>query len=348
MANLSVIKEGELAAFLLSRFILPYDKEVTRPETFVMVVLIAYGQQISLAPMVLRYTHHGLGEATSHPDHPTKANTNFPDYYVIGRLAELFPYLYPRRPDSDDLGDFSILICYVGLLGSKRSLSRARHVFRDGRYLSLRVSSYRKDSRNGRDVIDMRLLDEGFKFLLSTQSSVLPKYNGLSQALPIFKGEIWGLSSMFLLPIMKDGAVEISGVMGDSYTKDKPSISSFKKGKTKEDWVRESILKGAEVIISIISNHGSTRDFARRSMIDIYKRRAIETCLFSSKIEDICGIVETAVKIEELMDVDLVKALSDQDLTCSSEIAHIEGQVNNLSSETSKLKAKVHEIMKKK
>ena len=40
--------------------------------------------------------------------------------------------------------------------------------------ISLRVSSYRDDSRNGRDVIDMGLLDENFKFLLSIRSSVLP------------------------------------------------------------------------------------------------------------------------------------------------------------------------------
>ncbi|KAJ8439084.1 hypothetical protein Cgig2_009227 [Carnegiea gigantea] len=55
-------------------------------------------------------------------------------------------------------------------------------------------------------------------------------------------------------------------------------------------------------------------------------------------IEEIFGVVETTAKIEELVDVDRVKALSDQDPTYSSKIPYIEGQLNNLSSDTSKLK----------
>jgi len=90
---LHVIAEGELAAFLafwLSRFILPHGKEVMRPETFVMVTLMASGQQISLVLMVLGYIYHGLGETASHPDHPGKADVIFPNHYVIGWLVELF------------------------------------------------------------------------------------------------------------------------------------------------------------------------------------------------------------------------------------------------------------------
>ena len=89
-------------------------------------------------------------------------------------MAELFSCLYRRRPDSNCLGDFPTLVHYVGLLGSKLSLSQARHIFRDGKYLSLRASSYREDSHNGRDIIDMGLPDEDRKFLLSIRSSVLP------------------------------------------------------------------------------------------------------------------------------------------------------------------------------
>jgi len=48
------------------------------------------------------------------------------------------------------------------------------------------------------------------------------------------------------------------------------------------------------------------------------------------------------------VDVDRFKALFDQDLTCSSEIAHIEGQLNNMSSETSKLKVKEQKIQGRK
>ncbi|KAJ8438651.1 hypothetical protein Cgig2_016397 [Carnegiea gigantea] len=89
----------------------------------------------------------------------------------------------------------------------------------------------------------------------------------------------------------------------------------------KEDWVQESILKGVEL-------------------------STIEICRLSSKIKEIFGIVETAIKIEELVDVDRVKALFDQYLTCSSEIAHIEDQLNNLSSKASKLKVKEQEVLR--
>jgi len=63
---------------------LPHGKEVVRPETFIMAALMASGQQISLAPSVLGYIYHGLGEAASHPDNPGKAIAIFPCHYVIG------------------------------------------------------------------------------------------------------------------------------------------------------------------------------------------------------------------------------------------------------------------------
>jgi len=47
------------------------------------------------------------------------------------------------------------------------------------------------------------------------------------------------------------------------------------------------------------------------------------------------------------VDVDRVKVLSDQDLTCSSEIAPVKDQLNNLSSKASKLKVKEQEVLKK-
>ncbi|KAJ8444878.1 hypothetical protein Cgig2_029809 [Carnegiea gigantea] len=87
----------------------------------------------------------------------------------------------------------------------------------------------------------------------------------------------------------------------------------------KEDCVRESILKGVEY----------NRDL-----------------LAFLQIEEIFGVAETAVKIKDSMDIDGVKALSGQDLTCSSEITHIEDQLNNLSREASKPKVKEQEILR--
>ena len=88
-----------------------------------MAALMASGQRASLAPIVLGYIYHSLGDATSNPNYPDKANTIFPIHNVIGWLAELFPCLLRRCPDSDCIYDFPTLVCYARLLGSKLSLS---------------------------------------------------------------------------------------------------------------------------------------------------------------------------------------------------------------------------------
>ena len=135
-----------------------------------MVALMACGQWIPLAPSVLGYIYHGLGEAASHQEYPDKANVIFPSHYIIGWLAELFPCLYRRCPDSDCPSDFSTQVCLV----VNFPYLKPDMLFRDRRYLSLRVSSSPDDCRSGRDVIEMGLPYENFKFLLSIRSFVLP------------------------------------------------------------------------------------------------------------------------------------------------------------------------------
>ncbi|KAJ8432610.1 hypothetical protein Cgig2_032891 [Carnegiea gigantea] len=115
----------------------------------------------------------------------------------------------------------------------------------------------------------------------------------LHKPMLIFRGGIQGLSFMSFLSITKDSAWEL-------------------------------LARKARVFQSLS---------ALGSMIDVYNLNTIEICWLSSKIEEIFGVAESAVKIK-----DLVKALFDQDLTCSYEITHIEDQLNNLSSEASKLK----------
>ncbi|KAJ8439610.1 hypothetical protein Cgig2_017177 [Carnegiea gigantea] len=56
----------------------------------------------------------------------------------------------------------------------------------------------------------------------------------------------------------------------------------------------------------------------------------IEICWLSSNIKEIIAIVETVAQIKKIIDVDRVKFLSDQDLTFSSEIVHIKGELSNL------------------
>ncbi|KAJ8439010.1 hypothetical protein Cgig2_028456 [Carnegiea gigantea] len=350
MTDLYITAEGELAAFLafwLSCFVLPHDKEAIRPETFVMAALMASGQRVSLAPTVLGYIYHGLGDAANNPDYPGKANTIFTIHYVIGWLALLFPCLYRRRLNSDCPDDFPTLICYTGLLGSKLSLPQARHIFRDGRYLSLRASSYREDSRNGRDVIDMGLSKEDSKFVLSIRSAVLPVRVGAELILEPYYPNRFARQFGFDQGVLPNRLSFIRALRQQRSTMDLAQAHadlqrqdtgvkfyvppSYYEG---EDWVQESILKGVEVIIDIISNHSSAREFT------------IEICWLSSKIEEIFDVVETVVKIEDLVDINQVKVLSDQDLTCSFEITHIEDQLNNLSNEVSKLKVKEQEVLR--
>ncbi|KAJ8433481.1 LOW QUALITY PROTEIN: hypothetical protein Cgig2_004419 [Carnegiea gigantea] len=126
----------------------------------------------------------------------------------------------------------------------------------------------------------------------------------------------------------------------------------------KENWVWESTLKEVEMIIGIIADLDSSKDLpasreqvfqslsALHSMIDIYKLSAIEICWLSSKMEEIFEIAESVTQIQKSVDIDWVNTLSDQDLTCSSEIVHIKGQLDNLSNESSKLRLKEQEILK--
>ncbi|KAJ8430923.1 LOW QUALITY PROTEIN: hypothetical protein Cgig2_033551 [Carnegiea gigantea] len=240
MANLNVIAEGELAAFLafwLSRFVLPHGKE---GRSIYNGYLDGFWQRISLALIVLGYIYYGLGEATSHPNHPGKANTIFPSHYVM----ELFLSLYRCHLDSDCHGDFPSLVYYAGLL-----------------------------------VVNFHY----------------PKLDTFSRMGNIF------LSELALI-------------------------------------VRTLIMVEMDLLANIARVSQSLS--ALCSMIDIYKLSTIEICWLSSRIEEIFGIVEIAANIEELVDIDRVKALSDHDLTYSSEITHIEGQLHNLSNEASELNIK--------
>jgi len=182
-STLSVTNIGELAAFLafwLSCFVLPYQNEVIRPETFVMASLMANGCKISLAPIVLGYIYHGLGQVASHPDHPGQAHPCFPIHYVVGWLADTFPALYSQRPDSECPISYPALIRYAGMSAKRFTLAQTRSIFRNGQSISFHGSTFLEQSPKGRDLIDMKLSDEDFKFLLSIRSSVLPIRIGLN------------------------------------------------------------------------------------------------------------------------------------------------------------------------
>ncbi|KAJ8449243.1 LOW QUALITY PROTEIN: hypothetical protein Cgig2_021707 [Carnegiea gigantea] len=141
--------------------------------------------------------------------------------------------------------------------------------------------------------------------------------------------------------------------------KEKPSIPTSLASlfyNLKEDWARESILKGVEVIIDIIFNHGSTGDLlasrarvsqslsALRSMIEICKLNIIEICWLSSKIEEIFSVVEIGAKIKELMNVDQVKLYLTKISLLILKLLTL--KLNNLSNEASKLQVKEWEVLR--
>ncbi|KAJ8428927.1 hypothetical protein Cgig2_001018 [Carnegiea gigantea] len=75
-------------------------------------------------------------------------------------------------------------------------------------------------------------------------------------------------------------------------------------------------------IVELVQPHAELQ--RRETEAKFYVPPSYHEGLFS-KTKEIFGVVETAAKIEKSLDVDQVKVLSDQDLTCSSEIPHIEG-----------------------
>ncbi|KAJ8421951.1 hypothetical protein Cgig2_006422 [Carnegiea gigantea] len=172
----NVTREGELVAFItfwLSHFVQPHGRDVIRPETFVMAALLAKGHRLSLAPIVLGYIYHGLGQAMSHLGHLGEAGATLPIHYVIGWLVELFPRLYSYHPDRKCPKEYPILIRYVGDTHASLSLSQARHIFRDQQFVYLRVNTFLEDSQTGRDLIDMGMSNDNFRYLLFIRSLVL-------------------------------------------------------------------------------------------------------------------------------------------------------------------------------
>ncbi|KAJ8437714.1 hypothetical protein Cgig2_008340 [Carnegiea gigantea] len=140
--------------------------EVIRPETYIMATLMASRQRISLAPTVLGYIYHGLGEAASHTKHPSW-------------LAELFSCLYCHRPDSDCPGDFSTLVRSAGLLGKKFPYPNLDTFLGMGDIFLLELALIVS-------TLVMGLPEEDFKFLLSIWPAVLPIHLGAELLLELY------------------------------------------------------------------------------------------------------------------------------------------------------------------
>ncbi|CAN6551506.1 unnamed protein product [Malus baccata var. baccata] len=94
----------------------------------------ADGSKVSLAPTVLGYIYHGLGNIASCPRGPRSTYTSMPVHYIVGWLGEHFPYLYRSRPDSDFPKGYPPLARYAGIEPREVSISHARFIFRSEKY----------------------------------------------------------------------------------------------------------------------------------------------------------------------------------------------------------------------
>jgi len=174
--TLRISNEGRLAAFLafwLSRFVLPSVDRDVRPETFYMACLMAQGVRVSLAPTVLGYIYHGLGEIATHSEGPGLSSASFPIHYVIGWLGEHIPGLYVPQTDREFVKDYPFLVRYAGAKPKYFRLNRARIIFRSDKDLIYRPTTFIEDE--GRSFADTKdLSDRKFEFLVCTRSTLLP------------------------------------------------------------------------------------------------------------------------------------------------------------------------------
>lgn len=128
---LKISREGELAtfvAFWFSRFLLPSHCYKIRPKTFYMACLIARGDKISLAPLVLRHIYHGPREIVTEPRGPGESRSCYPVHYVIGWLGEHFPCLYKIRANNELPNNYPYLARYDGIEAQSLDITSARLV----------------------------------------------------------------------------------------------------------------------------------------------------------------------------------------------------------------------------
>ncbi|RXH80336.1 hypothetical protein DVH24_041483 [Malus domestica] len=141
-----------------------------RPETFPMACLMAQGSKVSLAPTVLGYIYHGLGNIASCPRGPGSTYTSMPVHYIVGWLGEHFPYLYRPRPDSDFPKGYPPLARYACIEPRKVSISYARFIFRSEKSVIYRPTAFVEEK--GCSLMDNEdLSDDHFELLVYVRSA---------------------------------------------------------------------------------------------------------------------------------------------------------------------------------
>ncbi|KAL3528752.1 hypothetical protein ACH5RR_008074 [Cinchona calisaya] len=146
---------------------------VVRPETFVMACKMAEGNKISLAPAVLGFVYHKLGEICTTKEGPNTANAPFPSHLLVGWLGEHFLALYRRRLVCDFPRNYPLLARYSGVLAEKITIFQAQLVFRSEQHVEY-YSNQLEDSRDMEFLNIDKLSLDNFEFLLSICNVSLP------------------------------------------------------------------------------------------------------------------------------------------------------------------------------
>ncbi|KAJ8421341.1 hypothetical protein Cgig2_007198 [Carnegiea gigantea] len=69
--------------------------------------------------------------------------------------------------------DYLALVHYAGMPAKRFSLAQAKSIFRNGQSVTFHASAFLEQSPKGQDLVDMKLSDEGFNFLLSISTPYL-------------------------------------------------------------------------------------------------------------------------------------------------------------------------------
>ena len=138
-----------------------------------MACLMAHGSKVSLAPTVLGYIYHGLGEIVSCPRRPGFTYISMPVHYIVGWLGEHFPYLYRSRPDGDFPRGYPQLVRYAGIEPREVSISHARFIFRSDKSIIYRPTAFVEEK--GISLMDNEdLSDDHLGFLVCIRTAKLP------------------------------------------------------------------------------------------------------------------------------------------------------------------------------
>ncbi|CAN6570850.1 unnamed protein product [Malus baccata var. baccata] len=144
-----------------------------RPETFPMACLMAQGSRVSLAPTVLGYIYHGLGDIVSCLRGPGFTYISMPVHYIVGWLGKHFPFLYRSRPDSDFPKGYPQLATYAGIEPREVNISHARFIFRSDKSVIYRPTVFVEEK--GCSLMDNEdLSDDYFEFLVCVRTAKLP------------------------------------------------------------------------------------------------------------------------------------------------------------------------------